>query len=199
MRHTAVKSLRIVTLGFGTGRQKRALQRWTNPKPQRRTRSPRYGLPSCRGKSAGVAKRPRERSPTRTPYRYDSQLLHRCMRCGITDEVPHVRVLAVRVCIEGQQRERNVYARLSPSRGGLPGLAGVRIPQRCGTTSCREAAPLPHQVSSTPLVSGLNLTPRLGGCYPRVQWCLHGRLAGRTHACPVWRCVCGCSAAFSLT
>jgi hypothetical protein len=28
----------------------------------------------------GVAKRPRERSPTRNPTRYDSQLLHRCMR-----------------------------------------------------------------------------------------------------------------------
>jgi hypothetical protein len=32
-----------------------ALERWTNPKPQRRTRSPRNGVPSCRGKSAGVA------------------------------------------------------------------------------------------------------------------------------------------------
>jgi hypothetical protein len=38
-----------------------------------------YGLQSCGGKSAGVAKRRRERAPTRNPYRYDSQLLHRCM------------------------------------------------------------------------------------------------------------------------
>jgi hypothetical protein len=35
-----------------------------------------YGLPSWRGGSAGVAKRPRERSPTRNRYRCDSQLLH---------------------------------------------------------------------------------------------------------------------------
>jgi hypothetical protein len=40
------------------------LERWTNPKLSRRTCSPRYGLRSWRGKSAGVAKRPRERSPT---------------------------------------------------------------------------------------------------------------------------------------
>jgi hypothetical protein len=53
--------------GFGTARQRVALERWTNPKPQRRARSLRYGVPSCRGKSARVAKRPRERSPTRNP------------------------------------------------------------------------------------------------------------------------------------
>jgi hypothetical protein len=28
------------------------LERWTSPKPQRRTRSPRYGVPSCKGKRA---------------------------------------------------------------------------------------------------------------------------------------------------
>jgi hypothetical protein len=51
-----------------------ALERWTNLKPRRRTRSPRYGVPSCRGESAGVAKRPRELiSHTRNPYRNDSQ------------------------------------------------------------------------------------------------------------------------------
>jgi hypothetical protein len=47
-------------LGFGTGRQKTMHERWTNPKRSRRTCSPRYGLQSCRAKSAGVAKRPRE-------------------------------------------------------------------------------------------------------------------------------------------
>jgi hypothetical protein len=39
------------------------LERWTNSEPQRRTRSSRCGLPPCRGESAGVAERPRERSP----------------------------------------------------------------------------------------------------------------------------------------
>jgi hypothetical protein len=43
----------------GTGRQIMVLERWTNPKPRRRTCSPRYGVPPCRGESAGVAKRPR--------------------------------------------------------------------------------------------------------------------------------------------
>jgi hypothetical protein len=34
------KTLRIVTLGFGTGRQRLVLERWTNPKPQRRKCKP---------------------------------------------------------------------------------------------------------------------------------------------------------------
>jgi hypothetical protein len=50
---------------FGTARQERALERWTTRKPQRRTCSRRYGVPPCGGKPAGVATRPRERSPTR--------------------------------------------------------------------------------------------------------------------------------------
>jgi hypothetical protein len=57
--------------GLGTARQETALERWTNPKPRRRACSCRYGVSSCRGKSAGVAKRPRERSPTRqSPSRF---------------------------------------------------------------------------------------------------------------------------------
>jgi hypothetical protein len=55
------------------------LERWTYPKQSRRTCTCEYGLQSWRGESARVAKRPRERSLTRNPYRYDSQLLHRCM------------------------------------------------------------------------------------------------------------------------
>jgi hypothetical protein len=44
------------------------LERGTNPTLSRRTCSPRYGLQSSGSKSAaGVAKRPRERSPTRNP------------------------------------------------------------------------------------------------------------------------------------
>ena len=65
--HTAVQNLRIVMLGFGTGRQKSVLEREMTPKVSRRTCTCEYGLQSCRGKSAGVAKRPRERSPTRNP------------------------------------------------------------------------------------------------------------------------------------
>jgi hypothetical protein len=70
----AKKRLRIVTLGFGAGRQKLALGRWTNPKLPRRTCSPRYALQPRRGKSAGVAKRPRGRHPSPdTPTVTDSQ------------------------------------------------------------------------------------------------------------------------------
>jgi hypothetical protein len=54
--------------GVGTRRDRKwSFERWTHTKPERRTCSLRYGVPSCRGKSAGVAKRPRERSPTRNP------------------------------------------------------------------------------------------------------------------------------------
>jgi hypothetical protein len=41
------EKLRIVTSGFGTGRQKLVLERWTNPKLSRRTCTCEYGLPSC--------------------------------------------------------------------------------------------------------------------------------------------------------
>jgi hypothetical protein len=88
--------------------------------------------------------------------------------------------LYCRMVTEGQQWERNIYCPASPSRGGLPGLAGVttrpagnpsggvppaverelhlhhtpsRVPQRWGTTSCREGAPLtPHAQPGTPAV-----------------------------------------------
>jgi hypothetical protein len=58
--------------GFGTGRQKMALGRWTNPKLSRRTCTCEYGLQSRRGKSAGVAKRPREliSHPKSLPLRF---------------------------------------------------------------------------------------------------------------------------------
>jgi hypothetical protein len=60
----------FVTLRSGTGRQKMGLERWTYPKLSRRTCTCENGLQSCRGESAGVAKRPRERSPTRNPSRF---------------------------------------------------------------------------------------------------------------------------------
>jgi hypothetical protein len=52
---TAMEKLRIVTLRFGTARQRMVLERWTNSKPQRSARSIRYEVPPCRGGSAGVA------------------------------------------------------------------------------------------------------------------------------------------------
>jgi hypothetical protein len=62
-----MQMLRLVTPRFGAGRQKRVLVDGTNPKLSRRTCTSEYGLHSWRGKSAGVAKRPRERSPPEIP------------------------------------------------------------------------------------------------------------------------------------
>ena len=63
----AMQKLRIVMLRFGTGRQTdgQILEL------SRRSCTCEYGVHSCRGESAGVAKRPRERSPTRNPTRYE--------------------------------------------------------------------------------------------------------------------------------
>jgi hypothetical protein len=53
--YSGAGKLRIVTLGTGTGRQEKlVLLRGTNHKLSRRWRSPRSGLQSWRGKSAGV-------------------------------------------------------------------------------------------------------------------------------------------------
>jgi hypothetical protein len=58
------------------------LERWTNPKLSRRACTCEYGLRYSTRKSAGVAKWPRERSPTPNPYRYDSQLVCIAVRSG---------------------------------------------------------------------------------------------------------------------
>jgi hypothetical protein len=56
--HEGWAELRIVNAGFGTGRQEMGLER-PNSRVVRVHVS--TGYKSCRGKSAGVAKRPRER------------------------------------------------------------------------------------------------------------------------------------------
>ena len=48
-----MKKSRIVTLGFGTERQKMALERRTKPKRSRRTCSSMYGLQSCEREIGG--------------------------------------------------------------------------------------------------------------------------------------------------
>jgi hypothetical protein len=58
--YEAVQKLRIVTQATGMARQRMVLERGTSPKLSRRTCTCEYGLQPCRGKSAGVAKRPRE-------------------------------------------------------------------------------------------------------------------------------------------
>jgi hypothetical protein len=53
--------------GLARGDRKRPFEPGTHPKLSRRTCTCGYGLQSWREKPAGVAKRPRERSPTRNP------------------------------------------------------------------------------------------------------------------------------------
>ena len=53
--------------GLARRGRKGSLNEGQRPTRSRRTCSPRYGLPSWRGESAAVAKRPRERSPTEIP------------------------------------------------------------------------------------------------------------------------------------
>jgi hypothetical protein len=60
VERTSGEQVANCTFGFGVGRQRMAVERGATPRIPRRTCSPRYGLQSCRGKSAGVAKRPRE-------------------------------------------------------------------------------------------------------------------------------------------
>jgi hypothetical protein len=64
MHYTAAQTARIGRIGFGTGRQKTTLERRKPPNLPRFTCSPRFGLQSSRGKSAGVAKRPCEVIPS---------------------------------------------------------------------------------------------------------------------------------------
>jgi hypothetical protein len=80
VRETEHSDAKVANHNFKvTGRQRMSLERRTHPTLSRRTSACVNGLQSCRGKSAGVAKRHRERSSTRNPTRYDSQLLHRCV------------------------------------------------------------------------------------------------------------------------
>jgi hypothetical protein len=67
MHYTAAQTARIGRIGFGTGRQKTTLERRKPPNLPRFTCSPRFGLQSSRGKSAGVAKRPCEVIPPPSP------------------------------------------------------------------------------------------------------------------------------------
>jgi hypothetical protein len=73
-----MQKLRIVALKFGTGRQKVALE----PKSRGVRVAPGKSYTRVEGKSAGVAKRPREPSPTRNPCRYDSQTVAALFRQG---------------------------------------------------------------------------------------------------------------------
>ena len=105
------QKLRIVTLRFGAVRQKMVLERWTNPKRSRRTCICEFGLPSCRGKSAGVAKRPRERSishPKPPPFRFAKPFSSLCVQVAESHRVEQIiqrrrEVSAAAAALEGTE------------------------------------------------------------------------------------------------
>ena len=139
-RLTVMKKLRIVDVR----------ERWhgatengvlTMDKAQRRWCSPRYGLQSCRGKSAGVAKRPRERSPTRNPIRYDS----------IRNFVVVVRLRATLLLLQSPAPEGNA--------GGDGGGAGRGVGRAAARAGCHP--PLP------PVARGVR--PRAPPAHARVR------------------------------
>jgi hypothetical protein len=94
-------TLRIVMLGSARGRQKMALER-TNAELSRRACSPLHALQSCRGESAGGAKRPLSRSPIRnSPIRSDGT--HR------------LGVLTTRLCWPPQDHLAGDHSRQGPA------------------------------------------------------------------------------------
>jgi hypothetical protein len=138
--HSDAKHMRIVTLGFGTGRQKMALERWTTPKLSRRTCAYEYGLQSCRGKSAGVAKRPRDR---------------------VSDLPPEIPYVAIRFFIAAQAAWDVPVAtyRASTPIPPRPPMVGPHlcISSGCNNTvssvtsgSCRKPHPTPHRFTVRP-------------------------------------------------
>jgi hypothetical protein len=72
---TATQKLRIVTGGLARARQRTVLERWTNPKPQGRTRSPRYRVPSREeGNRRASRNAPVSDLPPEIPLTDDSRL-----------------------------------------------------------------------------------------------------------------------------
>jgi hypothetical protein len=141
-----------------------ALERWTYPKRSRRTSSPRCGLHSSRGKPAGGAKRPREhishpksvtirklpptagrqpahlKSPTRNPYRHDSQTSpHRWTSAG-PPQVSHPKSLPSRFANFPPPLDvSRPSSSLPPAAAGGPTRPARRTaaaPRTCTRTPC---------------------------------------------------------------
>ena len=132
--------VRVLTLTWvWHARQKLVLERWTNPKLPRRTCSCEYGLQSCRGKSAGSAKRPRERSPTRNPLRFATLfiavspvVLTRALPCRKTP----TRAKGARGVLFDQRllvQHPHAHGRNAMGRGGFSGGA-EDLPQATGAS-----------------------------------------------------------------
>jgi hypothetical protein len=143
-----MKESRIVTLRFGTARQRMALERWTSPTLSRRTCSPRsteyHRVEGNRRARIGVAKQPRARSPTRNPHGRIRNLSHRecvlshrctCVRGATSRRVGvQVRAMVPRAAADAAAVEAmraalhgSVTASLHEVRVGL--RVGRRVPK----------------------------------------------------------------------
>jgi hypothetical protein len=134
---TAVEKLRIVTLwvGFGTARQKMALERWTNPKPQRRARSPRYKVPSYQKGNRRASRNGRMSDPP--------------------PEIPTVTIRDFGLGVGGKKRAEDAVLKLFPTGGAVlrPGfIFGDRVVAALGVT-------VPLGVVAEPIQKLLALNP----------------------------------------
>ena len=157
---------------------KDVLERWTNPKHSRRTCTCVYRLQYCREESAGVAKRPRERSPTRPPtvtIRNFFIAVHWCISLPSQGDpgANRHRVVATRA------RQENGLVRHGGHQRGLPHLRRVlRRPfawcvSEFATVVAKlfvvPAGALPVPVSIALPVQGLNRAQISGRCRPQLR------------------------------
>ena len=168
-RTRAMKECEIVTVRFGTGRQKMAHERWTNPKVSRRTCARESGQQPCRGKSAGVAKRPQSSSPPRNPSPVPSRPFL-CLACSpegthrlflqMTHGQPGWCVLMLLFCARWIPASASV-ASISTSNSAATSSGPLRLSPPCG----RERSVRDKRSGGTPKVcSALSSMPfSLGG------------------------------------
>jgi hypothetical protein len=131
---SATHKWRILSLGLARRDRKWPLNDGQIPNPNVVRVALGTGLPSCRGNSAGVAKRPRERSPTRNTYESDSQLLHRLRWAGAREAHLQRRLPAARACAsvderavgDGVQAHAAVRLRLAAQRQRRVPVHGAR-------------------------------------------------------------------------
>jgi hypothetical protein len=115
-------TLRIVMLGSARGRQKMALERWTNAELSRRACSPLHALQSCRGESAGGAKRPLSRSPIRNSPIRNFFFIVFCILQSVlralkrrSDGTHRLGVLTTRLCWPPQDHLAGDHSRQGPA------------------------------------------------------------------------------------
>jgi hypothetical protein len=130
--------------GLGAERQETALGRWTLNlfASHVYVLAPRYELQSCRGESAGVAKRPRERSPTRKPLTL--RFANFCIAvCGQSSFQPFLLTLAETPPVSFAPYVRCTSQQPNVHHGG-PAGSNPALPSLTLRTRCTTFYPRPH-------------------------------------------------------